>query len=350
VNDPRFALAALMTFATEVLVAAGVRPEDAALTADGLLAADLRGIESHGLAHLPRRLERLATGQIVAQPIETVVHETPISAVIDAGGGLGIPPTARAMGRALAKAAATGVGIVVIRNSSHNGIASYYALKALAYDCIGLAMTNATPMVAPPGARRAVYGTNPFAVAVPAAEEPPLVLDMATSAAAWGKVETAARRGEPIPLGIALDAEGQVTTDAARALAARVLLPLGGLPETGAYKGFGLAVLVDLLTAALSGGGVGQAIRTRGSSHLVAALRIDFFRPPEAFKRDVDHLIRELRATPVAEGAPPVSLPGEREYRLEAARRQEGVPLAPATVAELHAVAQRYGVPFPAPL
>jgi LDH2 family malate/lactate/ureidoglycolate dehydrogenase len=344
--EPRYAVGDLDRLARDLLVAAGVDAEDAAITAEGLLAADLRGVTSHGLAHLPRRLERLASGRVAARPDERIGRNTPLSAIIDAGGGLGIPPSRRAMDLAIAKARATGAGLVAVRNSTHNGMASYYALRALPHDLIGLALTNATPMVVPPGGRAAVYGTNPICVAVPALEEPPLVLDMATSAAAWGKVEVAARTSAPIPTGIALDGAGRVTTDAALALTARALLPLGGAAETGAYKGFGLAVLVDVFTAVLSGGAPGQSIVEGGSSHLLGALRIDLFREPHDFRRAIDSLIRELRATPVPPGAPPVSLPGERETRLEAEHRARGVPLDAATLEELRAAAARLGVAY----
>lgn len=345
-NGDRYALADLERLARALLVAAGVVEVDAAITAEGLLAADRRGVRSHGIAHLPRRLERLAAGKVVARPTERWLRETPVSAVLDGGGGLGIPPSARAMDAALARANTAGLGIVLVRNSTHNGMASYYALRALPRDCIGIALTNATPMVVPPGGVAAWYGTNPICIAVPALEEAPLVLDMATSAAAWGKVEVAARERTPIPAGIALDGDGRVTTDAVLALAARALLPLGGQPETGAFKGFGLGILVDVFTAVLSGGAAGRSIRDGGSSHLLAALRIDLFREPLEFRQAIDGLIRELREAPVKPGAPPVSLPGEREALVETEAAAKGVPIEAETVDELRAEAARLRVDF----
>ncbi len=239
---------------------AGVAEADACITADVLLAADLRGVASHGVAHLRRYLDGLSAGAIAACPQERVVTETPATAVLDAGGGLGPPVSQRAMQRAVDKALAVGAGFVTVRNSNHFGIAGYYAMLALEHDCIGLAMTNASPKAVPTFGRDAVLGTNPIAVAAPAGRERPFVLDMATTTVSLGKLEIADQLDAPLPEGWAVDGDGLPHRDARRALgelrsnAGGGLLPLGGKGETlSGYKGYGLALWVEVFSALLSG-------------------------------------------------------------------------------------------------
>jgi LDH2 family malate/lactate/ureidoglycolate dehydrogenase len=192
---------ALKAFCRQMLEKLGVSEEDAKITADVLMASDLRGIESHGVARLRRfYVNRLREGAIPPRPLVRTVHETPVTAVIDGGGGLGHPTSYRAMKLAIDKACKVGTGFVTVRNSNHFGIAGYYAMMALEHGCIGLAMTNGNRWVVPTFGRDSMLGTNPIAVAMPAGRERPFVLDMATSTAAVGKVEIAERLGKPIPL------------------------------------------------------------------------------------------------------------------------------------------------------
>lgn len=353
----------LQQFCLEVFERVGVDAEDARITAEVLVAADVRGIASHGVAHLRRYVDGLRAGTISAQPAERVVIETMTTATIDAGAGLGPPVSQRAMRKAIAKADEAGVGFVAVRNSNHYGIAGYYAMLALAQDCIGLALTNASPRVVPTFGRRALFGTNPIAVAIPAADERPLVLDMATSTVAQGKLEIADQLDKPIPLGWAVDSDGRPTTDARRALdelkrgAGAGLLPLGGAGELmGGHKGYGLALVVEVLSAVLSGAAFATATypRTREGhplpanlGHFFGAWRIDGFRPAHEFKADVDALQRLLKSSPPAEGAQRIYLPGEKEFEAEAHHRRTGVALNPVVAGELRSLASELGVAVP---
>ncbi len=210
---------ALKRFVAGVFEGLGVPPEDAEITADVLVEADLRGINSHGVARLPRYVKGLREGLIEPQAEVKVVRETPATALLDGGNGLGQVVGVRAMERCIRKAEEVGAAFVSVRNSNHYGIAGYYAMMALPHDMIGVSLTNSRPLVVPTFGKRAMLGTNPISVAVPTKDERPFVLDMATSIVPMGKVEVAHRKGEPLPLGWAVDGEGRPTTDAATVLA-----------------------------------------------------------------------------------------------------------------------------------
>ena len=352
---PRFDAARLTRFAAAVLASVGLSPADAAVTAEVLVASDLRGVESHGVPRLRWYLNHIARGTIDLRATPTIEREGPVTAAVDARGGFG-PPAARwAMERCLDKAEAMGVAFVTVRNANHFGIAAYYAMMALERGLAGLAMTNASPLVVPTFARRPLLGTNPLAVAIPAGREHPFVLDMATSAVAWGKVEIALRAGKTMPPGWALDAVGEPTTDPAAAVA---LQPLGGGPEGGGYKGYGLATLVDLLCGPLAGAAISANVagsravppRPAGIGHFFAAWRPDAFRPLEEFQAGVDGLLSTLREAEPLPGHDRVYVPGELEWLAEEDRRRNGIPLHPKVVADLEALAAEAGVPFDARL
>jgi L-2-hydroxycarboxylate dehydrogenase (NAD+) len=333
----------------------GVAEGDARLTAEVMVAADLRGVFSHGVAHLRRYVEGLRTGLIVARPTETIVTETPVSATIDAGAGLGPPAGCRAMALALEKACAVGAGFVTVRKSNHFGIAGYYAMQALAKDCIGITMTNGAPIAVPTFGRKAALGSNPIAIAAPAGTAFPFVLDMATCAVAQGKVEIASQLGKPIPAGWVIDAEGRAATDSARALAMLKqktgggLLPLGGAGEGfGGHKGYGLAIGVELFSALLSGAAVSLETYPKAADgsplpadvgHFFGAWRIDCFRPREEFRQAMDAYQRKLREVPRLAGEERIYIPGEKEFEAEERHRREGVPLNRSVAADLRALA-----------
>ena len=353
---------ALQNFCAQVFERVGVAKEDARFTAEILVASDLRGIFSHGVAHLRRYADSVRSGKIAARPEVKIVTETPVTATIDAGVGLGQPVSYRAMRMAIEKALAVGAGFVSVRNSNHFGFAGYYAMMALPHDCIGLALTNASPKVVPTFGRDATLGTNPIALAAPAGEEDPFVLDMATSAVAQGKVEVASQLDKPIPEGWVIDANGAPSTDSHRALrellaaAGGGLLPLGGIGELfGGHKGYGLAVGVDILTAVLSGAAVSPATYPKtpdgrelpaNLGHFFGAWRIDCFRPVEEFKRAMDDYQRLLRSSSKQPGQDRIYIPGEKEY--DAAKRHlaEGIPVNPAVAADLSALASELGLDF----
>jgi L-2-hydroxycarboxylate dehydrogenase (NAD+) len=251
---------ALKSFCVRVFRRMGVPPEDAGITADVLVTADLRGIASHGVARLRRYVEGLGKCMMLPRPDVQVMRETPTTALIDAGAGLGQPVSYRAMQRAIQMAQEMGSGFVTVRNSNHYGIAGYYAMMALEHNCIGISMTNADVLVVPTFGRNALLGTNAMAVAAPAGKERPFVLDMATSTVPRGKLEVYDRLEKPMPLGWATDEHGRATSGAHQVLenlkkrTGGGLLPLGGEGELlSGHKGYGLALLVDILCAVLSG-------------------------------------------------------------------------------------------------
>ncbi len=353
----------LAEFTTRVFIALGVPEEDAHVTADVLVAADLRGIDSHGVARLRRYVQGIRDGVMVPRPRIEVVHETPSTALIDGGAGLGQPVSLQAMRLAIQKAHQVGAGFVTVRNSNHYGIAGYYTMMALEEgNLIGMSMTNADVLVVPTFGKDAMLGTNPISVAAPADQERPFVLDMATSTVPRGKLEVYNRLGKELPVGWATDERGLDTSDAGRVLqnfktrAGGGLLPLGGAGELlSGHKGYGLALLVDLLCGVLPGAGYANTIYPKtpegkplpaNVGHFFGALRIDGFRPLDEFKMAMDDIIRRLRNSPKAEGQERIYIHGEKEYE-EAERRQaEGIPLVSQVHEDLKSIAQETGVEF----
>jgi L-2-hydroxycarboxylate dehydrogenase (NAD+) len=348
----------LREFSARLLAAAGAPPDDAALAADVLLTADLRGIDSHGVARLRGYFDVLRSGQVNARPQPRIVRETLTTATVDADNGLGLVVGPRANEIAMDKAADAGSGWVAVRNTNHFGIAGYYVLRALERDLIGWAMTNSSALVAPLFGSTRMLGTNPLAIAFPGDEEPPIVIDLATSAVAFGKIEIARRKGLPIPEGWAIDASGGPATDPQAVYDGGALLPLGSTRELGGHKGYALAMMVDVLSGVLSGANWGPfapafAITQippgsvgAGIGHFFGALRIDGFIEPDEFKRQVDHLVRTLRAAPPAPGTRGPLVPGDPERAAEAERLRHGIPLIPAVAADLEALAVETGVPL----
>ena len=352
----------LRDFCGRALQRLGVAEEDAGITADVLVAADLRGISSHGVARLRRYVDGLRDGVMVAQPRTEVVTETPTTLLIDAGGGLGQPVSYRAMRKAIEKAEEFGAGFATVRNSNHFGIAGYYAMMALESDCMGISTTNAAVLVVPTFSRNAMLGTNPISVAAPAGEEWPFVLDMATSTVSRGTLEVHRRLEEAIPLGWATDETGEPTSETGRVLdnlkerAGGGLLPLGGAGELmGGHKGYGLALLVDVLSGVLPGAAYADRVYPRDDEgnplpsaigHFFGAWRVDAFRPVDEFKAAMDDLQRRLKNTAKAEGQDRIYVHGEKEYEAMERNSREGVPLNPKVAAALRAVADELGVAY----
>jgi L-2-hydroxycarboxylate dehydrogenase (NAD+) len=337
---------ALLDLTARALRKVGVPAEDAAVTADILVATDLWGVESHGVAHLKDfYVGAIGRGEINPRPNITIVSETLATARMDGDSGLGFVVGHRAMGEAMRRAEQVGAGLVSVGNSTHCGAGFYYARMALARDMIGLFMTTGGNVVIPPGGARRAYGANVISVAAPAGDAAPFVLDMATSAVAAGKFEIALRRGMSVPEGWGLDADGHATTDALSFFKGGGLLPLGGTPEQGAYKGFGLALVVDIMCGLLSGFGA-SIRRQKGFSHFCAAARVEAFLPVDEFKRSMDEMVRALKAAPRAEGADELRIAGERERRLAEERRASGVPLHPAVVASLRSMCEELEIEY----
>jgi LDH2 family malate/lactate/ureidoglycolate dehydrogenase len=353
----RFPAAHLRAFTTRVFEKLGVPEADAVLAADVLAAADIRGIDSHGVARLHTYFDLLSAGRINPRPALRVVRESASTGTVDGDNGLGLVIGPRANQIAMDKAARAGSGWVAVCNTNHFGIAGYYPLRALERDLIGWAMTNSSAGVAPLWGAERMLGTNPIAIAFPGRKEPPIVIDMATSAVAYGKIEMAQRAGKTIPMGWAIDRAGHPTIDPQAMIEGGALLPLGSERESGGHKGYGLGLMVDVLCAVLSGANWGPfappfAINLsipkesvgKGIGHFFGALRIDAFRDPEEFKVQIDHLVRTLRATRPAPGTTGPLIPGDPERLAEEERSREGVPLLPAVIAELEDIARRTGV------
>jgi len=347
----------LFDFTVRVFRHFGVPEEDARTAATVLQAADLRGIDSHGVARLHSYVDMLTLGRIDPTAKVTIVRESPSTATVDGGNGLGLVVGPKANAIAMDKALAAGSGWVSVRNSNHFGIAGYYVLQALERDLIGWAMTNTTRLVAPLWGSERMIGTNPIAIAFPGLEEPAIVIDMATTAAAYGKIEIARRAGKPIPTGWAIDGSGATTTDPNAMIEGGAMLPLGSDRDRGGHKGYALAVMVDILSAVLSGANWGpfvppfalrQEIPTRsvgkGIGHFFGALRIDAFIDKGEFKKQIDDLIRTLRTTRPAPTTNGPLIPGDPEREAEKIRRREGIPLVTAVIDELRDISQQTGI------
>lgn len=281
----------------------GCSLEHAALASEVLVSADLRGIDSHGIARLSGYVRLWEAKRINTRPNIRVVHETPSTAVIDGDAGLGLVVAPYAMEVAMQKAAAAGTGWVSVKNSNHFGIAGYHAMKALDQDMIGMAMTNASPLVAPTFSTERMLGTNPIAVAIPAKEQPAFVADFATTTAANGKLEILQRKNEEAPYGWIQDKEGNPSNNPHELKSGGALLPLGGDREHGSHKGYCLGAIVDIFSAVLSGANYGPWAPPfvsflplapdpvgEGLGHFFGAMRVDAFRPADEFKANMDTL------------------------------------------------------------
>jgi LDH2 family malate/lactate/ureidoglycolate dehydrogenase len=344
----RLAASRLREFARRVLEAVGVPEEDATLLADLLVEADCRGVHSHGVTRLPVYVARLQGGAMAAKTVLSVVSESPGTLLLDGGNGPGHVACVRSMELAVAKAREAGVAVVALRNSNHNGTQAAYAMRALRADMIGLCATLGGNVMAPWGGISPLLGNNPFGLAAPTAEEPPFVLDMACSVAARGWIMLAEKRGEPIPEGWAIDAEGNPTRDPSAALAGTVL-PIGG------HKGYGLSMLVAVLTGVLTGAAVGASgflgrdlkdvtDRRQDSGHLLATLDISRFMPVPEFKARMDRFIRDMRDSQRAPGVERIYVPGELEDAAQQEAERLGVPVEEAVLRELEALARRLGI------
>lgn len=326
----------------------GVPAADAQIAARCLVAADLRGVDTHGVIRFNPHswyVRWLRDGEMNPAPNISVVSETASAALLDGDRGIGMAIGQRAMELAIAKAKASGAAMVAVRNSRHFGMSANYAMQALPHDMIGIAMTNASRQVVPTFGREAKFGTNPICLAAPALDEMPFVFDMATTTAAAGKLELAARQGKAIPHGWALNENAAPTDDPRVAQKARRLLPLGGTREGGSHKGYGLAMVVEILCGVLSGTVTALNQNQDPRGHFFGALRIDAFRPAADFKRDMDRLIVELKSTPPAEGQERVYVPGEIEFETAKERAAQGIPLLDSVIQGLQDVGNLLGLP-----
>ncbi len=349
----------LREFSSSVFQYFGVPEEDARQAAEVLAASDLRGIESHGVARLHTYFDMLQLKRINPRPAISIIRQSASTATVDGDNGLGLVVGPKANEIAMDKADESGTGWVSVCNTNHYGIAGYYVLQALQRDIIGWSMTNSTKLVAPLWGASRMLGTNPIAIAFPGNRHPPIVIDMASSACAYGKIEMARRRDEPVPRGWAIDNQGVDTTRPQAMIDGGALLPLGSFRVTGGHKGFCLATMVDILCCCLSGANWGPwappfALRQeiparsvgRGIGHFFGAMRIDAFIDPDEFKSQIDDWIETFRQTPPQPGTAGVVIPGEPERLAEQERREKGVPLIEPVIEELRDISRQTGIEF----
>lgn len=344
----------LKGFTAAVLEHYGVPVDDAALGAEVLVEADLAGIDSHGIAHLPWHIgyaPGFESGVVNPLPEIKVLRETPVSAAWDGDGGFGPTISHKAMTASIEKAKKTGIGMVTVANGRHFGAAGHYAEMAAAHDLIGMAMCNAPPIGLASGGREKVYGTNPIAMAAPIEGGAPFRLDIATTAVAGGKLEIAGRQHKPLPVGWALDGRGEHSADPFILRKGGGLLPLGSSITTSSHKGYGLGLMVDILTGVLSGGGSGM-FGSRGRNLVqgqwFAAWRIDLFCEPAQFKAEMRKLAEAVRSVPPVAEVERVVIPGDPEAMAREDRSANGVPLDQETIEQLIALGEQIGIPFPA--
>lgn len=358
-QEQSFSYEHLYNFTATIFQKIGCSPAHAETATRALLSADLRGIDSHGIARLSGYVRLWEAKRVNATPQIRILHETPSTAVVDGDSGLGLVIAPFAMQVAIEKAKQAGTGWVSVQNSNHFGIAGYHAMMALEHDMIGMAMTNASPLVAPTFSIDKMLGTNPICVAAPAGKEPAFVADLATTTAANGKLEILQRKNADTPAGWVQDAEGNPSNDANILKKGGALLPLGGDREHGSHKGYALGAIVDIFSALLSGANYAPWVPPfpayvpmpaqqpgKGIGHFLGAMRIDAFRPAADFKKDMDHWIEGFRKCRTVPGEEKVLVPGDPEREYEAERKQNGIPLVASVVSDLQQLGGRFGIPL----
>lgn len=347
----------LYAFTYAVFTGMGCSIEHAEIATKVLLSADLRGIDSHGVARLSGYVRLWQAGRINSKPAIKIIHETPSTAVVDGDQGLGLVVAPFAMEIAMQKAAAVGTGWVAVQNSNHFGIAGYHAMMALENEMIGMAMTNASALVAPTFSVEKMLGTNPIAVAIPAQEQPPFVADFATTTAANGKLEILQRKSQDAPIGWVQDHDGNASADANILKKDGSLLPLGSDREHGSHKGYALGSIVDIFSAVLSGAAYGpwvppfpayipmpENMPGKGLGHFLGAMRVDAFRPAAEFKSHMDHWISRFRKAQPIQGKEKVLIPGDPEREMELERMKTGIPLLSVVIEDLQKTGEIFGI------
>jgi LDH2 family malate/lactate/ureidoglycolate dehydrogenase len=344
--EPRTDAGLLRESVTAIFERCGMEAGDAALLAETLVEADLRGVHSHGVLRVPDYVRKLTVAGVDPRGRPRLVADAGACLVVDGGNSMGQIGAYYAMTRVIERARATGLAAAAIRGSNHCGAMAFFAMQTLPHDMIGLATTNALPTMAPWGGAERLQGINPVAVAIPAGEERPIVYDAAFSASAHGKFRIHQQQGRQLPEGWALDREGRPTTDPAAALEG-LMVPIGG------FKGTGLAMIAGVFASLLSGAAYGAELgsletgpRPGEDGHFVAAVRIASFTSPTLFKARVDAVIRQMRACRLAPGCDHIYAPGEREFLSREEYLRDGIPLNTVTLADIRQTAADLGVSF----
>jgi LDH2 family malate/lactate/ureidoglycolate dehydrogenase len=344
----------LFSFTASVFLKMGCNEADAKLATKSLLSADLSGVDSHGVARLSGYVRLWEVNRINTQAKVKLLHETPSTGVVDGDSGLGLVVAPQAMNMAIEKAKLVGSGWISVQNSNHFGIAGQYAMMAAKEDMIGIAMTNASALVAPTFSKERMLGTNPIAVAIPAGEEPIFLADFATTTAANGKLEILQRKKQDLPLGWAQTKDGLSSTNANELKEGGALLPLGSDREHSSHKGFMLGAVVDIFSGVLSGANFGpwvppfpayvpmpENMPGKGIGHFFGAMRIDAFRKAEDFRKDMDLWIRRFRTASPATESQKVIIPGDPERETAAIRIENGIPVIDEVIKDLILLAQK---------
>ncbi len=357
--EQNFSYHQLFAFVQSIFIKIGCSEIDAITASKSLLSADLRGVDSHGIARLVGYVRLWEIGRINSKPQMKIIHETPSTGVVDGDSGLGLVVAPWAMNIAIEKAKQVGSGWISVQNSNHFGIAGHHAMMALPHDMIGIAMTNASALVSPTFSKERMLGTNPIAVAIPAGEQPPFVADFATTTAANGKLEISQRKNMAVPNGWVQDEHGNETNDADALKKGGALLPLGGDREHSSHKGFMLGSIVDIFSGVLSGANFGpwvppfpayvpmpENMPGKGIGHFFGAMRIDAFRTAESFKKDMDLWISRFREAIPIYATNPVVIPGDPERIMEQERIHNGIPIPEMLQNELKELGEKFNVPF----
>lgn len=354
-----FSYSTLFQFSRNVFLKIGCSEKDAGIATNTLLSADMRGVDSHGVARLSGYVRLWEVKRVNSKPAIKIIHETPSTAVVDGDSGLGLVVAPFAMEVAIEKAKKCGTGWVSVKNSNHFGIAGTHAMMALKHDMIGIAMTNASALSAPTYSVERLLGTNPIAVAIPAGEEAPFVADFATTTVSNGKLEILRMKKEDAPNGWVQTKNGQPSTNASELKEGGALLPLGGDKIHGSHKGYALGSIVDIFSAILSGANYGPWVPPfpayvpipenqpgEGIGHFFGAMRIDAFRSSDEFKKNMDRWIQTFKNAKTVQGQQRVYIPGELESEKEKQREKNGIPLLLPVVEDLKKIGKKLGVEF----
>lgn len=345
--ERRFEPGRLTRYIREIFERAGLTAEEAGVMAQAIVTADLRGMSSHGCVRVPIYVEKIRAGGFRSGRKGKVVMDGPAVMLLDGEDGLGQVLAMRAMDEAIAKAKVSGIGACGVRNSNHLGEGALYALRAIESRVIGIVATNSAPIMPAWGGRTMITGPIPITVGVPAGDRPPFLLDAALAMSSRGKVLYAAARGQAVPAGVGVDRDGAPTEDPQAILGGGWLLPIGG------YKGWGMALALEILSGVLTGGAVGAEIRDlfdpdraapQRLGHFMIAIDIARFMPFAAFAARMDGLIAEIKASELAPGFTEILIPGEPEFRKAATNGRDGIPLGAALMAQLDIVARELGV------
>ena len=345
----RFSKDRLHRFYVDILTALSVPEEDARIVADNLIIADLRGVESHGAQRLKRYVKAIEKNAVNLRPNIRIEKESKIHALLDGDEGLGQPVSHKAMKMAIDKAKENLFGVVGVRNSNHFGIAGHYSLMAVDEELIGISMTTTRPLVIPTWGIEKVIGTNPIAIGAPIEDMPPFLLDMATSVVSTGKFELYRRKDKPIPEGWGVDRYGEITTDPNEVLSEGAELPLGGIGEIlGGHKGYGLSLVVDILSGVLTNATWSKWVKNTDEKnsnvgHMFIAINVEAFMPLEEFKRRMKEMIMDIKKSKAKEGKK-IWYPGEKGALTAETRLKIGIPIYHKVLEEINEIAEKVGV------